>query len=56
MQILLKNIEYDSDGVAVFVDKYLDVTFTPQGDGSIDDRDEPDGAFQSESPEQQYVV
>ncbi len=31
----------------VFVDKYLDVIFTPEGDVKIDDRDELDKAFAS---------
>ena len=44
---IIENIEYDSDGVAVFIDKYLDVTLTPQGDVSVDDRHELDEAFQS---------
>ena len=44
---IIENIEYDSDGTAVFIDKYLDVTFTPQGDVSVDDRHELDEAFQS---------
>lgn len=44
---IIENIEYDPDGVAVFIDKYLDVTFTPQGDVSIDDRDELDAAYKS---------
>jgi len=44
---IIESIEYDSDGVAVFIDKYLDVTFTPQGDVSVDDRDELDVALQS---------
>ena len=44
---IIENIEYDSDGVAVFIDKYLDVTFTPQGDISVDDRHELDEALQS---------
>ncbi|MCL2773194.1 MAG: DUF402 domain-containing protein [Oscillospiraceae bacterium] len=44
---VIENIEYDTDGVAVFVDKYLDVIFTPQGDMGIDDRDELDEALQS---------
>jgi len=26
---IIENIEYDDDGVAVFIDKYLDVDFTP---------------------------
>jgi predicted RNA-binding protein associated with RNAse of E/G family len=29
---IIERIEYDSDGVAVFVDKYIDVIFTPQGE------------------------
>lgn len=54
---IIENIEYDPDGVAVFIDKYLDVTFTPQGDVSIDDRDELDEAFQSgELSEEQYAM
>jgi len=44
---IIENIEYDSDGVAVFIDKYLDVSFTPQGDMGIDDRDELDEALQT---------
>jgi len=44
---IIENIEYDSDGTAVFIDKYLDVTFTPQGDVSVDDRHELDEALQS---------
>jgi len=44
---VIEAIEYDSDGVAVFIDKYLDVTFTPQGDLIIADRDELDDAYQS---------
>jgi predicted RNA-binding protein associated with RNAse of E/G family len=44
---VIENIEYDMDGVAVFIDKYIDVIFTPQGDVKIDDRDELDEAFQS---------
>ncbi len=44
---VIENMEYDADGVAVFIDKYLDVTFTPQGDVSLDDRDELNEALQS---------
>ena len=44
---IIERIEYDPDGVAVFIDKYLDVVFTPQGDCGIDDRDELDDAFHS---------
>lgn len=43
---IIENIEYDKDGVAIFIDKYIDVIFTPQGDVKIDDRDELDEAFQ----------
>ena len=43
---VIENIEYDPDGVAVFIDKYLDVIFTAQGDVKIDDRDELDEALQ----------
>lgn len=44
---IIENIEFDPDGVAVFIDKYLDVTFTPQGDVGVHDRDELDEALQS---------
>jgi len=44
---IIENIEFDPDGVAVFIDKYLDVTFTPQGDVSVDDYDELDEALLS---------
>lgn len=44
---VIENLEYDPDGVAVFIDKYLDVVFTPQDGAGIDDRDELDEAFQS---------
>ncbi|MCH5324901.1 MAG: GNAT family N-acetyltransferase [Eubacterium sp.] len=37
---------YGADGVAVYVDKYLDVIFTPQGDVIRDDRDELDAAYE----------
>lgn len=49
------SLEYDSDGVAVFTDLYLDVTFTPRGDVSVDDRDELDQALQrGELTKEQY--
>jgi predicted RNA-binding protein associated with RNAse of E/G family len=52
---IIENIEYDPDGVAVFIDKYLDVDFTPQGDVSIYDRDELDEAFEAgEISDKQY--
>ena len=44
---VIDGIEYDADGVAVFIDKYLDIIFDPQGNVKIDDRDELDEAFQS---------
>ena len=44
---VIEEASFDPDGVAVFVDKYLDVIFTPQGDVVIDDRDELDVAYQS---------
>lgn len=44
---VIDRIEYDPDGVAAFVDQYLDVIFTPQGDVHIDDRDELDAALAS---------
>lgn len=50
-----EGFEYDPDGVAAYIDKYLDVKFTPQGDILIDDRDELDEAFKNkELTEQQY--
>ena len=52
---IVENIEYDPDDVAVFIDKYLDVDFTPQGDVSIYDRDELDEAFEAgELSDEQY--
>lgn len=44
---VIDRIEYDPDGVAVFVDQYLDVIFSPQGDVHIDDREELDAALAS---------
>ena len=45
----------DNDGVLVYVDKYLDVIFTPQGDVKVDDRDELDAALASgDINEKQY--
>lgn len=43
---VIEKYVYDSDGVAVYWDKYLDVIATPQGDIRIDDRDELDEAYQ----------
>lgn len=44
---VIEGLEYDEDGVAVYVDKYLDVIFTPQGDVIVDDREELDEAYRS---------
>lgn len=44
---VIDQLEYDPDGVAAFVDQYLDVIFSPQGDVHIDDRDELDAALRS---------
>ena len=43
---VIEKYVYDSDGVAVYWDKYLDVIATPQGDIKIDDKDELDEAYQ----------
>lgn len=52
---MIESIEYDPDGVAVFIDEYLDVDFTPQGDVSIYDRDELDAAYEAgELSDSQY--
>lgn len=42
---VIERLEFDPDGVAAYVDKYLDVTFTPQGDVALLDRDELDEAY-----------
>ena len=42
---VIERLEYDEDGVAAFVDKYLDVLATPAGDLFVDDRDELDEAL-----------
>jgi len=50
-----EGFEYDPDGVAAYIDKYLDVIFTPAGDVKIDDRDELDEALKSgELTREQY--
>lgn len=52
---VIESLEYDPDGVAAYIDKYLDVKLTPQGDVMIDDRDELDEAFKNkELTEKQY--
>lgn len=42
---VIDRIEYDEDGVAAFVDMYLDVIFSPRGDVKVDDREELDAAL-----------
>lgn len=42
-----ERIEEDPDGVWAFVDKYLDVILSPQGDVVVMDRDELDEAYKS---------
>ena len=44
---VIERLEFDPDGVAAYVDKYLDVVFTPEGDAGILDRDELDCALGS---------
>ncbi|MBQ7850178.1 MAG: DUF402 domain-containing protein [Clostridia bacterium] len=44
---VIERIEVEPDGVAAFVDQYLDVIFSPQGDIHIDDREELDAALAS---------
>ena len=35
----------DTDGVVTYIDKFLDVIFTPEGDIKVDDRDELEDAY-----------
>jgi len=44
---VIENTGIDEDGVVYFIDKYLDVLFTPAGDILISDRDELDAAHTS---------
>ncbi|MCR5330307.1 MAG: NUDIX domain-containing protein [Lachnospiraceae bacterium] len=44
---IIDGVEYDEYGIATFIDKYLDVIFTPEGDVKIDDRDELEAAYAS---------
>ncbi len=44
---VIENIEFEEDGIAVYVDKYLDVIFSPEGDMKVDDREELDAAYES---------
>ena len=43
---VIENMEYDEEGIAVYVDKYLDVIFSPEGDIKLDDREELDEAYE----------
>ncbi len=52
---VIEEVKIDEDGVVAFMDKYLDVLFTPSGDVMVDDRDELDAAYQSgELSKEQY--
>ncbi len=44
---VIENTGIDEDGVVYFIDKYLDVILTAQGDVVISDRDELDEAYNS---------
>ena len=52
---IIEGIEQDEDGITVFIDKYLDVIITPEGEVKVDDRDELDAAYASgELSKEQY--
>ena len=52
---IIEGTGYDEDGIAAFIDKYLDVIITPEGDVKVDDRDELDAAYASgELTKEQY--
>ena len=34
---IIENTEYDDDGVLVYIDKYLDIIFFPEGEISVSD-------------------
>ncbi len=44
---VIDEVRIDDDGVVAFMDKYLDVKFTPSGDVMVEDRDELDAAFRA---------
>lgn len=44
---VIDGIGFDEDGVVYYIDKYLDVLLTPQGDVRVVDRDELDAAYES---------
>ena len=52
---VIDGVGMDDDGVVYYIDKYLDVLLTPQGDVKIADRDELDAAYASgELTQKQY--
>lgn len=52
---VIEDWEYDEDGVAAYMDKYLDVIFSPEGDVIVDDRDELEEAYHAgELSQEQY--
>lgn len=52
---IIEDTGYDEDGIVAFIDKYLDVIITPEGDVKVDDRDELDAAYASgELTKEQY--
>ena len=52
---IIEGTEYDEDGIAAFIDKYLDLIITPEGDVKVDDRDELDAVYASgELTKEQY--
>lgn len=44
---VIEEVGVDEDGVVYYLDKYLDVILTPQGDVCVQDRDELDAAYAS---------
>lgn len=44
---VIDELIYDDEGIAVYVDKYLDVIFSPEGDIKVDDKEELDVAYDS---------
>ncbi len=52
---VIEEVKIEDDGVVAFMDKYLDVMFTPSGDVCVVDKDELDAAFHAgELTEEQY--
>ena len=45
---VIDSVGIDDDGVVYYIDKYLDVQLTPQGDVLVVDRDELDAAYESD--------